>query len=88
MLEPNLPYPDPKGRERGKLSKLHLALDLKQTLGPIHMGSQVPGPAHVTKFQNEVKSQLLSLKESIKYGLYSLWWDLDHFMQKYYGDLC
>ena len=47
--------------------------------GPIHMGSQVPSPTHVSK------PQLLILTKPLQCGLYSLRVDLDYFMQRILG---
>jgi hypothetical protein len=61
--------------------------------GLVHMGSQVPSP----KFQvplmlaspdMKAKSQLLSLKISLKYGWFTIKSNLDYCMQKYSRDLC
>ena len=48
--------------------------------GPIHMGSQVPSPLMLVTPNMEAKSQLLSIKKTIKYEQLSLKSDLDYFM--------
>ena len=51
--------------------------------GLVHMGSQVPLMS--TSPDMEAKPQLLSLKNSSKFGLYSIKVESDSFMQRYYG---
>ena len=60
----------------------------KRPLRPIHMGSEVPSPTHVSRSQHGGKVPSFEPQEPLKYGLFSSKLDLDYFMQKYSRDLC
>jgi hypothetical protein len=50
--------------------------------GPVHMGSQVPSPTHVSKSQYGENVPTFELQTSIKHGKVSLKSDIDYFVQK------
>jgi hypothetical protein len=61
----------------------------KQDKGQFTQGPKLPSPTHMLASPNMgAKSQLLSLKKSLKYGLLSLKLDLDYFIKNDSRDLC